>query len=278
MIIDEDFQSWPATEGVVSDPPADCEATPNIPGPDFYELTYETGGTGQMKLIQYFISPECNTKRVNQGETAENAPGVTTGFISLRKTIEETDTIGEMWLPKLSNVTEIEFAFSCTSSDRGVRVYTSIDDGVTWEGPWTEDGPGDVEIIGADTKLGVVYWIPIERDNVIIKFTSGVDYDGVSQYTRIHNILVTGVPGGPETGIGTHSKNSLDAFYVPGRGLVIKGPAIGASVFDVTGKLVARSGEAGDQVMDLSGEPEGTYIVSVRNTAGETFRKKFVKQ
>lgn len=277
LIIDEDFQDWPATEGVVSDPPADCEATPNIAGPDFYDLGYETGGSGQVKLIKYFISPECNTKRVNQGEVAENAIDVTTGFVSLAKTVEETDTIGEMWLPELTNVTEIEFGYSCTSSDRGVRVYTSTDDGETWEGPWTADGPGTGEIIGSDTKLGEMVVLPINRDNVILKFTSGVDYDGVSQYTRIHNIKVWGVPGSHETGIPDMKALEIEAYYVKGTGLVIKGEVASAAVFDLKGRMVLRSDQAGDQILDLTGFAEGTYILRATDLEQRGYTKKFTK-
>jgi len=277
LIIDEDFQTWPATEGVVSDPPEECESFGHVPGPDMYDLTYETGGSGQVKLIKYLISPECNTKRVNQGEAAENFTGVTTGFVQLTKVSEETDTIGEMWLPELSNVTEIDFSYSCTSSDRGVRVYTSTDGGETWEGPWTEDGPGVGEIIGSDTKLGEGVFLEINRDNVIIKFTSGVDLDGVSQNSRIHDIKVWGVPGGPETGIQTASRESINAFYQPGNGLVLRGEVIRASVFDLTGRRVAYSNLPGDQVIELFHQPDGAYILHAVDTRNHTYKKKFIK-
>lgn len=277
LIIDEDFQDWPATEGVVSDPPADCEATPNLPGPDMYDLDYETGGSGQVKLIKYFISPECNTKRVNQGEVAVNAIDVTTGFVSLAKTVEETDTIGEMWLPKLSNVSEIEFGYSCTSSDRGVRLYTSTDDGETWEGPWTADGPGVGEIIGSDTKLGEMVVLTIDRDDVILKFTSGVDYDGVSQYTRIHNIKVWGVPGSRETGIADMEAPGIKAYYVRGTGLVVEGEVSSAEVYDLNGRLILRSDQPGDQIIDLSGYAGGTYIFRATDIHERGYTKKFTK-
>jgi len=276
LIIDEDFQTWPATEGVVSDPPADCEDFNHIVGPDMYDLPYETGGSGQVKLIKYLISPECNTKRVNQGESATNAIDVTTGFVGLTKTSEEGDTIGEMWLPKLSNVTEIEFGYSCTSSDRGVRLYTSTDDGATWEGPWTMDGPGG-EIIGSDTKLGEMEVIPIDRDNVILKFTSGVDFDGVSQNSRIHNIKIWGVPGGHETGIGDTQAASVRAYYAQGTGLVVKGEVLSLNIYDLQGRLVLESIQGGDQVIDLSDHPDGTYILTTRNRDQEAYTLKFVK-
>lgn len=278
LIIDEDFQTWPATEGVVSDPPADCEDFNHIAGPDLYDLPYETGGSGKVTLIKYLISPECNSKRVNQGESATNAIDVTTGFVGLTKTSEEGDTIGEMWLPKLTNVTEIEFGYSCTSSDRGVRLYTSTDDGVSWEGPWTMDGPGVGEIIGSDTKLGEMYVLDINRDNVILKFTSGIDNDGVSQNSRIHNIKVWGVPGGAETGLGEQDAASIISYYAAGTGLVIKGEVSSVRIYDLGGRMVAQSYQAGDQVIDLSEQSDGTYIMKATDMNQNTLTRKFLKQ
>jgi hypothetical protein len=278
LIIDEDFQTWPATEGVKSDPPDSCEnSIPSITGADLYDLPYETGGSGQVKLIKYAISPECNTKRVNQGEAAQNAIDVTTGWVRLDKLNSETDSIGEMWLPKLTNVTDIEFGYSCTSSDRGVRLYTSTDNGETWEGPWTADGPGVGEIIGSDTKLGEMVELSLNRDNVIIKFTSGVDYDGNTQYSRIHNIKVWGVPGGPETGLEQVSPPTVLAHYVQGTGLVIKGEVIYFGIYDLHGRLVYESYQGGDQVVDLSDHPDGTYVLTMEDTDHQVRNTKFVK-
>jgi len=277
LIIDEDFQDWPATEGVVSDPPADCEQFNHIAGPDLYDIDYVTGGSGQVTLIKYLISPECNTKRVNQGESATNAIDVTTGFIGLTKTSEEGDTIGQMYFPELSNITGIEFGYSCTSSDRGIRVYTSTDGGETWEGPWTEDGPGVGEIIGSDTKLGEMVELDINRDNVILKFTSGVDYDGVSQNSRIHNIKIWGVPGWRETGIDEAKSAEIDAYYAAGIGLVIEGEVSHVSIHDLTGRVVRESFVYGNQTMDLSGLPDGAYIMRASDADQHVFTKKFMK-
>jgi hypothetical protein len=277
LIIDEDFQDWPATAGVKSDPPDSCETFNHIAGPDLYELQYETGGAGKVTLIKYLISPECNTKRVNQGEAAQNATDVTTGFVGLTKTEEETDTIGQMYLPKLSNVTDMEFGYSCTSSDRGVRLYTSTDNGETWEGPWTEDGPGAGEIIGSDTKMGEMVELSINRDNVILKFTSGVDYDGVSQNSRIHNIKIWGVPGGPEMGLEEDQSISIQARYVLGSGLMIKGEVTYFSIYDLNGRLVMESYQGGDQVVDLSDYPDGTYVLTMEDRDHEVQTSKFIK-
>lgn len=278
LIIDEDFQTWPATEGVVSDPPADCESFNHIAGPDLYDLPFVTGGKGKVTLIKYLISPECNTKRVNQGESAQNAIDVTTGFVGITKTQEEGDTIGEMWLPKLSNVSEIEFGYSCTSSDRGVRLYTSTDDGVSWEGPWTVDGPGAGEIIGSDTKLGEMVVLPINLDNVIIKFTSGVDNDGVSQNSRIHNIKVWGVPGAAETGIEEKAESQILVHYIHGSGLRIRGELESVRIIDPAGRMVLESREAGDQVIPMEVYPDGVYILIAETKSGGNFTKKFIKQ
>lgn len=278
LIIDEDFQGWPATEGVVSDPPADCESFNHIAGPDKFDLFYETGGSGKVSLIKYLISPECNSKRVNQGESASNAIDVTTGFVGLTKTQEEGDTIGEMLLPKLSNVTEIEFGYSCTSSDRGIRLYTSTDDGTTWEGPWTIDGPGVGEIIGSDTKLGEMVVLPVNLDNVILKFTAGVDSDGVSQNSRIHNIKIWGVPGAHETGIEDAVSNTIFASYVGGTGLVVRGEILSLQIYNLEGKKVFESFKSGDQIIQMEDLPDGIYLLNAEDRQQKTFTKKFLKQ
>jgi len=276
LIVDEDFQDWPATEGVVSDPPADCEQFNHIAGPDQYDLEYETGGAGKVTLIKYLISPECNTKRVNQGESATNAIDVTTGFIGLTKTQEEGDTIGQMYFPEMSNITEIEFGYSCTSSDRGIRLYTSTDGGETWEGPWTEDGPGVGEIIGSDTKLGEMVELNINRDNVILKFTSGIDYDEVSQNSRLHNIKIWGVPGWRETGISETERSGIKAWYASGTGLVIEGAVDYVGVYDLTGRKVRESFVHGKQTIDLSDLSGGAYIMRARDAEDNVFTKKFM--
>lgn len=277
LIIDEDFQDWPATEGVVSDPPADCESFNHIAGPDEYDLGYVTGGSGKVTLIKYLISPECNTKRVNQGEVAENQIDVTTGFIGLTKTSEEGDTIGQMYLPQLSNVTRIEFAYSCTSSDRGVRLYTSTDEGATWEGPWTQDGPGIGEIIGSDTKLGEYVSLNINRDNVILKFTSGIDLDGVSQNSRIHNIKIWGVPGSHETGIDQFRAAGPRIYYTSGAGLVIEGEVASLGIYDLAGRKVFETFDAGNRTLDLSGISGGIYVVKAMDLDDRLITHKFIK-
>lgn len=136
-IIYLDFQDWPGTEGAQYDPPDSCEGTypDNITGPDKVMIDYETGGSGKVTLIKYFVSPFCNCKKVNRGDLTECGVGITTGWVSLAKAPEETDTIGEFILPKLSNVGKIEVGFSCTGSNRGVRIYASTDNGANWGDP-----------------------------------------------------------------------------------------------------------------------------------------------
>ena len=277
LIIDEDFQDWPATEGVVSEPPEECEYFGFIPGPDEYDIDYETGGSGTVTLIQYTISPECNSKYVNRGDTPNNAIDVTTGFVQLTKVSEEGDTIGQMYLPKLSNVTNIEFGFSCTGSNRGIRLYTSTDDGETWEGPWTEDGPGVGEIIRSNVQQGEMVELDINRDDVILKFTSGIDDEEVSQNSRIHNIKVWGVPGFKETGIEDHRIAGIEAYYASGTGLVIRGQVSHVGIYDLTGRMVKESFTAGDQTMNLSELSNGAYILRAKDEQGNLFTKKFMK-
>jgi hypothetical protein len=277
LIIDEDFQDWPATEGIVSDPPSECESVPLVTGPDVYDIEYVTGGSGEVTLIKYAISPECNTKYVNRGDTPNNAIDVTTGFIQLTKTVEEGDTIGQMYLPELSNVTNIEFGYSCTGADRGIRLYTSTDGGETWEGPWTEEGPGVGEIIRSNVQQGEMVELTINRDNVILKFTSGIDDEDVSQNSRIHNIKIWGVPGFRETGIDEAKRQEVNAWYAPEIGLVIEGEVSYVGIFDLTGRMVKESYVFGNQTIDISGLSGGIYIMKALDSEQEVVTKKFMK-
>ena len=274
LIIDLDFQDWEASLGVKSDPPDSCEVgVTNITGPDTIMINYETGGSGAITLWKYFVSPLCNTKYVNRGDAAENNIDVTTGFVSLGKAPNEGDTVGQFILPKLSNVTWIEFAYSCTGSERGVRIFKSTDDGETWEGPI-----GGEHIL-AGVQLGEFATEDINSDDVIIKITSGIDDEGNSQYTRIHNIQVFGVPAGPETGLSDVMTSSIKAFYSANEeGLVIRGDVKSVSIYDITGRLMIESFASGNQTITLSSLSNGIYFLKAHDRENKVYTRKFIKR
>jgi hypothetical protein len=274
LLIDEDFQDWTATEGVVSEPATECETFTHQPGPDVFEINLETGGKATITLIRYAVSPLCNSKYVNRGDALENGVGVTTGFVSLGKDlVAPIDTVGEFIISKLSNVSSVEFAFSCTGASRGIRLYKSTDDGATW---------GDFigsEHWEADAQLGVLVTEEINADNVMLKFTSGTkESDGTSQNSRIHNIKVWGVPGPAELGISDPRIEDVTAYYVTGKGLVIKGDIYQAAIFDLMGRMVKRSNTSGNQTVDLSNCSDGVYILKAMNKDGKVFIQKFTKK
>ena len=125
-IIEENFQLWVPTEGTDT---VDCESFPHeIENFRSMELT-TSGGTLpiEVTLIKCAISPDCNTKRVNRGDATENTEGVTTGFVSLSKAPEPTDTIGEFIFGPIPQIDSIQFSHSATGSNRGIRIYTSSD-------------------------------------------------------------------------------------------------------------------------------------------------------
>jgi hypothetical protein len=275
LLIDEDFQDWTATEGVVSDPATSCESFPHQPGPDVFEINLETGGKVTFTLSTYAVSPLCNSKHVNRGDALENGDGVTTGFVSLSKDIvAPIDTVGILIISKLSNVSSVEFAFSCTGDSRGLLLYKSTDDGATWGDP-----------VGGDhwesnAQDGALYTEDINADNVMLKFTSGTKQtDGTSQNSRIHNIKVWGVPGSPELGIKDPAIANITAYYdVLRKGLVIRGDVSETAIFDLMGRLVKRSNTIGNQTIDLSNFSDGLYILKSMDKDGRVFVQKFIKK
>ena len=273
LLIDENFQDWEATTGIKSEPGDSCESFSHQTGPKLVEIMLETGGKATITLSHYAVSPLCNSKYVNRGDALENGVGVTTGFVSLSKAPTPTDTIGEFIISKLSNVSSVEFAFSCTGSSRGIRLYKSTDNGATW---------GDFigsEHWEADAQLGVLVTEEINADNVMLKFTSGTkESDGTSQNSRIHNIKVWGVPGSAELGISDPKKDDITAYYVTDKGLVIKGELYQASIFDLMGRIVKRSNTSGNQTIDLSNCSDGVYILKGMNKDGKVFVQKFIKK
>jgi len=277
LIIEENFQDWPETDR--ADPDADpndlnawCEQTLFLPGPDDFDIYYLTGGKGKITLIKYQLSPFCSTKKFNR-DGIEPTEGVSEGFVGLMKVSEETDTIGQMYLPKLSNVTKIWFTFSCTGSNRGVRIYHSLDNGETWE------NTAGYEILATgDAQMGD--WFEIEDldlNDVIIKFTSGVDVSDVSQISRIHDVQVWGVPGSKETGMDIREIAEITARYIPGTGLVLEGNIASVKIFDLTGRLVRESEIMGNQTLQIDNLSDGVYILQAFDAESRVLNKKFMK-
>ena len=271
-IIYLDFQDWTATEGAQYDPPDSCEGDyPDlITGPEKISIDYETGGHGQVTLVKYYVSPLCNCKKVNRGDLTECGLDITTGWVALAKVEEETDTIGEFILPKLSNVTAIAVGFSCTGSNRGFRLYASTDDGVSW------GDPIGGEHWEADAQTGVLIEEAINMDDVILKITSGTKDDGTSQYTRLHNVEVWGVPGWQETGVSDPHPGSLSIYYRAGKGLVIDGEVKAVSVYDITGRLLRESHDSGSRIMTLPELSDGVYFARVTDPRERVYTRKFV--
>jgi hypothetical protein len=270
-IIYLDFQDWPASPGVVSDPATECETgVSNITGPDTVAIDYQTGGHGSIILWKYFVSPACNCKYMNRGDVAECELDITTGWVSLGKAPNAGDTIGQFILPKLSNVTRIEIGFSCTGSGRGMRIYASTDDGQTW------GDPIGGEHWESNAQNGVWATENVNLDNVIIKITSGTSEDGTSQYTRLHNVQVWGVPGGPETGFTEPAIQNSRVYFRPGEGLIIRGQLSQIQIYDITGRLVESSLVNGSQTMDVSGYTKGIYILKAAEGDNRVFTQKFI--
>ena len=129
-----------------------------------------------------------------------------------------------------------------------------------------------------NSQLGVFVTEEINSDNVMLKFTSGISQDGISQNSRIHNIQVFGVPGPAELGILDPKIADITAYYVTNKGLVIKGELYQASIFDLMGRMVKKSNTSGNQTIDLSNISDGVYILKGLNKDGRVFVQKFVKK
>jgi hypothetical protein len=269
-IIFLNFQDWEASPGVQYDPPDSCEVSRNLilKGPDQVMIDYQTGGHGEVTLWKYWVSPLCNCKHMNRDDTPCGID-ITTGWVSLAKQSTPEDTVGQFILPKLSNVTKIEVGFSCTGEGRGLRIYASTDDGATWGDPI-----GGEHLDG--NQDGVFATEVINMDNVILKITSGVDGSDASQFARVHNVQVWGVPGGPETGITESKTLAARAFYRPGEGLIIQGQLSQIQIFDITGRMVGRSLVNGSQTLDVSSFSKGIYILKAMDRNDQVFTQKFV--
>ena len=279
LIIDENFQDWEATEDT---DPADCEAGLEPVGEYIIRTMGLTTTSGTVSIdvtmIKTAISPDCNTKRVNRGDQTENTPGVTTGFVQLWKTVEETDTIGEMVFGPISHIDSIRFGHSATGSDRGIRIYKS-NNGIDWERA-TEDEFGD-----GDSQAGVMRTIEIDDTNVYIKFTSGIDImDDISQMSRLHNLEVFGVP--EEVVVGIKKENNtclLKVYPIPATDYVILESSSDLlnsdfQIINILGETVYSSTIENQKLsIDLSNVISGVYFIQVTQNNNRYVNQLLVK-
>lgn len=199
LIISENFQEWEATEDTDE---SSCSAGVTVEESlkrSFNLVTTEGIKEIPVTLIKCAIAPTCESRRVeDSGGATDNFPGVTPGWVMLNKIsgattenyIESPDTLGEMIFGPIPHIDSIIVAHSATGSKRGIRVFYSYN-GEDWVRA-TEDELWD----GEDCQLGDVNTIGIYESEVYIKFTSGFKMtDSTSQFTRIHNIDVYGIPG-----------------------------------------------------------------------------------
>ncbi len=281
LIISENFQEWQATEDT---DPSTCSAGVVIEDSITRSLTLTTStGTVEIPvtLIKCGIAPECESRRIEDGGATVNLPGVTTGWVLLNKlngaTIADymtsTDTIGEFIFGPVPQIDSIRFAHSATGGNRGIRIYKSTD-GVIWERA-SEDEFWD----GADDQLGDVNTVAINETDVYIKFTSGFKQsDETSQYSRLHNIDVWGVPG-VVNNIDETKTDMLSIYPVPAKDFIIIKLAADAvnstlQIIDVLGKTVY-SGIVDKQTsrIDISNLKSGTYFIQIKHNG-----QKYVKQ
>jgi hypothetical protein len=275
LIISDNFQEWEASQEIVV--PDSCEAgyehPPELSGT--LELLTASGTVDiPVKLIKCSVSPECGSKK--------EPSNVTIGYISLMKmdgksmsdlVIEDwgsdVDTLGQFSFGPIPQIDSIVFEHSATGSERGIRIFKSTD-GTVWERA-TEDEFND----GA-SQNGVTRKVDINEEDVYIKFTSGFKVDETSQISRLHSIMVYGVPGEV---VAIHAPEVENLSVLPlGSGLFrIEGEFNALNVYNTIGaKVYTRTGAIEGNI-DLSGVPSGIYIVHAQDRSGKIFVSKILR-
>ena len=275
MILYEDFQEWEATDDT---DPADCENGLVLE----YQLTRTMSlltSSGEIDinvtLVKAGIAPECDTKHVNRGDVTENSPGVTTGFVSLNKQPEPTDTIGEFIFGPIAQIDSIVFAHSATGNPRGIRVYKSSD-GSTWERATNDEFNAGLPF---DTQRGNVSKVELGETNVYIRFTSGVDGSDASQFSRLHNITVYGVPGEGPVSVQTNKLTEFKVYAVSGTDMFkLEGKFKKVVVYNTLGAVMKSVFTPYGQTISLNGAPNGIYIVKAIDDTGAEMIKKVIKR
>ncbi|MFO7658315.1 MAG: T9SS type A sorting domain-containing protein [Bacteroidales bacterium] len=294
IIISENFQLWEATEDTDE---TTCSAGVVIEDNNTREMTLTVqGGTAKIPvtLIKCGIAPECESRRVegaNPPGSIENFPGVTTGWVLLNKltdgdptndpdipitikTIDESpDTIGEFIFGPVPQIDSIIFAHSATGSQRGIRIYKSTN-GVDW----VNASPDDEFCDGADTQRGDVNTVVINETNVYIKFTSGFRLvDSTSQYSRLHNLDVYGIPG-KLSNINNVKQNNTKIYYNSGSDvLIVDENVISVNIYDCLGKLIKSQHGPNLQTISMSGLRKSIYIIEAYDNNNNRIVKKIIK-
>ena len=286
LIISENFQKWAPTEDT-----DDTKCSAGVVHE--YDITrmlrlVTTGDTVEIPVTLYKagIAPECESRRIEDADppgSIENLPGVTTGWVSLNKLNDATidnfetslDTIGEFIFGPVPQIDSIRFAHSTTGGGRGIRVYLSSD-GVNWERA-SEDEFWDC----ADCQRGDVNSVEIMLTDVYIKFTSGFKAsDGTSQYSRLHNIDVWGVPGTISSNRSiSRESNKLNIYPVPAKDYFYLDLAADATnselqIVDIVGKTVHSCVVYQQKSpIDISHLNSGIYFVQISHD-----QSRYVKQ
>jgi hypothetical protein len=267
-LIDENFQGWTRTESA-GYPDGACETvTHRTDSTITYNLL--TGGTATITLKQFAVSPTCNSKKVNQDPTLSNGIGVTTGFVSLNKVSATNVDTGFFMISKLPYVTSIEFAISATGANRGIHLYKSTDDGVTW----IKVGG---EFQDANSQFGALFTQTINENNVMLKFVGGLDnkVPPVSQIVRLHNIKIV---GSSAVGVKKISKKNTITVSQKENGLLrIDGDVKNIRLINNSGVTLKTSKIKGSQNIDISSLAKGLYVVEVTDTNGNLTTQKIVK-
>lgn len=272
LIIDENFQGW---DGTPDEDPQDCESGLIHETELVRTLTLVTSDGGKdidVDMIKCGIAPDCGSKRKNR-DGGENGDGVTDGFVSLSKAETDVDTIGEFVFGPVPQIDSIQFGHSATGDDRGIRIYKSTD-GETWE-----RATDDEFNISEDSQAGDLRSVEIKEENVYIKFTSGLDSDGItSQFSRLHNIAVYGEPGELAVGINGAHQNSIQVRALGNGKFSTEGNYQQVTVYDAAGKIVHADINNTTNIIDLNNVSDGIYIIRAEDKTGVVFTGKILKQ
>ena len=270
LIINENFQEWEGTEDT---DPTDCESglVHEAENVRQMELTLDGGTVNiDVTLIKCGISPDCDTKRFERDGTP-STEGVTVGYVSLSKIVEETDTIGQFIFGPIHHIDSIRFGHSATGDNRGIRIYKSTD-GETWERA-SEDEFYDSE----DSQAGDVNTVVLDDTAVYIKFTSGIKKsDGTSQHSRLHNIEVWGIPGEMPSAIEPEKTEAFRIYPISSGLFQIEGDIYVLTLYSTAGIIMYSTRMNDTKSIDLSALPKGIYIVNAKGRTGQIYARKIV--
>jgi hypothetical protein len=143
-------------------------------------------------------------------------------------------------------------------------------DGEVWERA-TQD-----EFYDGASQNGMTRSVAIDEEEVYIKFTSGFKVDETSQISRLHNLMVYGVPG-EVVSVNAQKIENL-SVYPKGSGLFrIEGEFSSLTIYSTSGTVVySRSKDVGNTI-DLSAVPAGIYIVQAKDRSGQILVCKLLK-